>query len=98
MGEVKIDAGVTRDPPLYATTLFTCGDHYLLPSVGDMRDINGDVRTDLINLTQSALPWLCQGELIPGLGATIDERCPTNTIPPTTSTNLTTNLPGSPKD
>lgn len=45
-----------------------------------MRELHSDVRTDLINLTQSALPWLCQGEPIPDLDHTIDERRPTNTI------------------
>ena len=89
-GEAKVDTGVTRDPPLYASTLFICGDHYLLLSVDDMRELHSDIRTDLVNLTQSALPWLCQGRPIPGLGKTIDELRPDNTVTPTPSHPPTT--------
>ncbi|WP_156966776.1 hypothetical protein [Actinomyces israelii] len=45
--------------------MFICGDHYLLLSVNDMRELHSDIRTDLVNLTQSALPGLCQGRPTP---------------------------------
>ena len=83
-GEAKVDTGVTRDPPLYASTLFICGDHYLLLSVNDMRELHSDIRTDLVNLTQSALPWLCQDQPIPGLDQTMEQaRPPWATTAPT---------------
>lgn len=88
-GTAKVDTGKTRQEPLYATTVFVCDDRYLMLAIGDMRVVAGDTRQNLINLTQSALPWLCQGEPIPGLdGRTMDDYRPaeaTTTPTPTTS-------------
>ena len=88
-GTAKVDTGKTRQEPLYATTIFVCDDRYLMLAIHDMRVVAGDTRQNLINLTQSALPWLCQGEPIPGLdGRTMDDYRPaeaTTTPTPTTS-------------
>lgn len=88
-GTAKVDTGKTRQEPLYATTVFVCDDRYLMLAIHDMRVVAGDTRQNLINLTQSALPWLCQGEPIPGLdGRTMDDYRPaeaTTTPTPTTS-------------
>lgn len=58
------------------TTVFTCGDHYLLLTVMGNPEMNGDTLANFVSLTQSTLPWLCQGETVPGFGATMEEMRP----------------------
>lgn len=60
----------------YGSTAFTCGDHYLALSVDHSSLMAGDMRDNLIALTQSALPWLCQDQPIPGLGKTMEQARP----------------------
>lgn len=72
-GEARIDTGPDAH---YGTTVFTCEDHYLVLTVGEFSLTRGDVRTNLINLTQSALPWLCQDQPIPGLDQTMEQARP----------------------
>ena len=80
-GEARIDTGPNAH---YGTTVFTCEDHYLVLTVGEFSLTRGDVRTNLINLTQSALPWLCQDQPIPGLDQTMEQaRPPWATTAPT---------------
>ena len=80
-GEARIDTGPDAR---YGTTVFTCKDHYLALTVDEFSLTRGDVRTNLINLTQSALPWLCQDQPIPGLGQTMEQvRPPWATPAPT---------------
>lgn len=80
-GEARIDTGPDAH---YGTTVFTCKDHYLALTVDEFSLTRGDVRTNLINLTQSALPWLCQDQPIPGLGQTMEQaRPPWATTAPT---------------
>ena len=69
-GEARIDTGPDAH---YGTTVFTCEDHYLVLNVDEFSLTRGDVRANLINLTQSALPWLCQDQPIPGLGQTMEQ-------------------------
>lgn len=83
-GEARIDTGPDAR---YGTTVFTCKDHYLALTVDEFSLTRGDVRTNLINLTQSALPWLCQDQPIPGLGQTMEQaRPPWATTAPTEQT------------
>ena len=83
-GEARIDTGPDAH---YGTTVFTCKDHYLALTVDEFSLTRGDVRTNLINLTQSALPWLCQDQPIPGLGQTMEQaRPPWATTAPTEQT------------
>ena len=80
-GEARIDTGPDAH---YGTTVFTCEDHYLVLNVDEFSLTRGDVRANLINLTQSALPWLCQDQPIPGLGQTMEQvRPPWATTAPT---------------
>ncbi|WP_257210931.1 hypothetical protein [Actinomyces ruminis] len=60
----------------YGNTIYTCGDHYLALSIDHASVMAGDMRENLIALTQSALPWLCQDQPIPGLGKTMEEARP----------------------
>lgn len=60
----------------YGSTVFTCGDHYLALRIDHASVMAGDMRENLIALTQSALPWLCQDQPIPGLDKTMEEARP----------------------
>ena len=80
-GEARIDTGPNVH---YGTTVFTCKDHYPALTVDEFSLTRGDVRTNLINLTQSALPWLCQDQPIPRLNQTMERaRPPWATTAPT---------------
>jgi len=59
VGNAKI--GVGEDAP-YGATVFVCGEHYLSLSIKKFSAVRGDVRDNLVNLTESSLPWLCQGQ------------------------------------
>ena len=81
VGNAKI--GVGEDAP-YGTTVFVCGEHYLSLSIKKFSAVRGDVRDNLVNLTESSLPWLCQDQPIPGLGQTMEQVRPRwATAPPT---------------
>ncbi|WP_261799062.1 hypothetical protein [Actinomyces ruminicola] len=60
----------------YGNTIFTCGDHYLALSIDNASVMAGHMRENLIALTQSALPWLCQNQPIPGLDKTMEQARP----------------------
>ncbi|WP_237564312.1 hypothetical protein [Actinomyces sp. 432] len=60
----------------YGSTAFTCGDHYLALRIDHASVMAGDMRENLIALTQSALPWLCQNQPIPGLDKTMEQARP----------------------
>ena len=57
----------------YGSTVFTCGDRYLMLSIHDASEVSGDVKGNLVNLTHSTLPWLCGDEPVPGRGQTMEE-------------------------
>lgn len=57
----------------YGSTVFTCGDRYLVLSVYSIAAVRGDVKGNLVNLTHSTLPWLCGDEPVPGRGQTMEE-------------------------
>ena len=81
VGNAKI--GVGENAP-YGTTVFVCGEHYLSLSIKKFSAVRGDVRDNLVNLTESSLPWLCQDQPIPGLGQTMEQVRPRwATAPPT---------------
>ena len=63
------------------TTVYTCGNNFLLLTVMGSYEIRGSVRENLVNLTESVLPWLCQGEPVPGLGRTLEEMTPPWAVP-----------------
>ncbi|WP_247595425.1 hypothetical protein, partial [Actinomyces procaprae] len=79
----------------YGNTIFTCGDHYLALRIDNASAMAGDMRENLIALTQSALPWLCQNQTIPGLDKTMEQARPyyayPTPLPSPTPTNTTTN-------
>lgn len=72
-GRANVDKGPDAR---YGSTLFTCGDHYLALSAHDLSLMKGDPKANLTNLTQSALPWLCGEEPVPGWGRTMEEARP----------------------
>lgn len=75
-------ANVDKGPDVrYGSTLFTCGDHYLALRAHDLSLMKGDPKANLINLTQSALPWLCGEEPVPGWGRTMEEARPSYAHP-----------------
>jgi len=54
-------------------SVFVCGDHYFKAEVLDLAAMNGDLNTNLENLTFIALPWLCQNQPVPGSGRTMGQ-------------------------
>ena len=72
-GEAKVDAGSRPD---VGTTVYTCGDKQLILAVSDGSAMRGGLKANLVNLTQSTLPWLCGSSPIPGLGKTMEEYRP----------------------
>ena len=84
VGEAQIYSG---EPRTYGTTAFICGDHYLVMTVRDAKYMKGDLRSNLISMTEVSLPWLCQGQPVPGLGKTMEEiRSPSTTRSPSSET------------
>ena len=67
------------------TVLYNCGDryHYIMVSVMPRSGMKGNLKANLINLTSSMVPWMCQGHPIPGLGAPMDAAPPNPTGAPT---------------
>ncbi|PHP51311.1 urea ABC transporter substrate-binding protein [Actinomyces ruminis] len=80
----------------YGSTVFTCGDHYLAMSIRHASVMAGDMRENLIALTQSALPWLCQDQPIPGLGKTMEQARPYYAYPTPLPSPTPTNTPNNP--
>lgn len=72
-GEAKVDAGSRPD---VGTTVYTCGDKQLILAVSDGSAMRGGLKANLVNLTQSTLPWLCDSSPIPGLGKAMEEYRP----------------------
>ena len=70
VGEAQIYNGTPRG---HGTTAFTCDDHYLVMMVSDAKYMQGDLLSNLRVMTQNSLPWLCQGQPVPGLGMTMEE-------------------------
>ena len=54
-------------------SVFVCGDHYFKAEVLDLAAMNGDLNTNIENLTFIALPWLCQNQPVPGSGRTMGQ-------------------------
>ncbi|WP_240038299.1 hypothetical protein [Actinomyces procaprae] len=77
----------------YGSTVFTCGDHYLAMSIDNASAMAGDMRENLIALTQSALPWLCQNQPIPGLDKTMEQARPYYAYPTPLPSPTPTNTP-----
>ncbi|VEG28932.1 Uncharacterised protein [Actinomyces howellii] len=75
-GEAHFDRSGTS-----GTTVFTCGNHFFLAAVYNDGLVRGAVRPNLVNLTESVLPWLCGGEPMPGLGRTMEEMTPPWSVP-----------------
>ncbi|WP_244542570.1 hypothetical protein [Actinomyces glycerinitolerans] len=77
----------------YGSTVFTCGDHYLALTINHGSLMAGDMRENLIALTQSALPWLCQDQPIPGLDKTMEQARPYYAYPTPLPSPTPTNTP-----
>ena len=61
-------------------SVFVCGDHYFKVEVLDLAAMNGDLNTNLENLTFIALPWLCQNQPVPGAGRTMGQIKQTHSV------------------
>ena len=57
-----------------------CGDHYFKTEVLDLAAMNGDLNTNLENLTFIAPPWLCQNQPVPGVGRTMGQIKQTHSV------------------
>ena len=81
-GEAKVDGGSRPD---VGTTLYTCGDRQLILAVSDGSAMRGDMKANLVSLTQSTIPWLCGSAPIPGLGKTMEKYRPSFLMSPSPS-------------
>lgn len=81
------------------TALYNCGDryHYVMVSVLPRSGMRGDLRTNLISLASSMIPWVCQKESIPGLGIPMDTAPPNPTGAPTPPSDGLSSEPASAK-
>lgn len=69
---------------VYGAATFSCGDHVLVVSQKNYTgEYHGDPAANLVNMTRAAVPWLCQGEPIPGDGRTMEEHRPSSVPSPT---------------
>ena len=59
-GEVHID----KDSGI---AIIICGDAFIDVSLNPRAALSGDLKGNLINLATSMTPWVCNGEVIPGL-------------------------------
>ena len=89
-GEAKIDGG---DSPEVGTTVYTCGDRQIILAASDGSAMRGDMKTNLVNLTHSTLPWLCGSAPIPGLGESLEEYRPSFLKTPSPSVDGTADIP-----
>ena len=89
-GEAKVDGGSN---PEVGTTVYTCGDRQIILAASDGSAMRGDMKANLVNLTQSALPWLCGSSPIPGLGKTMEEYRPRFLKTPSPSADGTADIP-----
>ena len=61
VGEIHIDGSV-------GLAIITCGDAFGNVSFDPYSIPDGDLKGNLINIAISMTPWVCNGEVIPGLG------------------------------
>lgn len=82
VGEIHIDGSV-------GLAIIMCGDAFVNVSVSlnPHNTPDGNLKGNLINIATSMTPWVCNGEVIPGLGV------PLSPARPDTATTATTTAP-----
>ena len=81
VGEIHIDDSI-------GLAIITCGDAFVNVSVSlnPHNTPDGDLKGNLINIAISMTPWVCNGEVIPGLGVPLSPARPdTATTAPATA-------------
>ncbi|CAM2762525.1 hypothetical protein ACSL103130_01705 [Actinomyces slackii] len=53
--------------------VFQCDGHYVLVSIYPRQEVQGDLKSNMVNLATSMTPWVCGGETIPGRQETLEE-------------------------
>ena len=87
VGEIHIDGSV-------GLAIITCGDAFVNVSFDPYSIPDGDLKGNLINIAISMTPWVCNGEVIPGLGVPLSPARPdTATIAPATASASETPTP-----
>jgi hypothetical protein len=89
VGEIHIDGSV-------GLAIITCGDAFVNVSVSlnPHNTPDGNLKGNLINIAISMTPWVCNGEVIPGLGVPLSPARPdTATIAPATASASETPTP-----
>ena len=67
------------------SSIITCGNSFILVSFYPWQELGDNLDVNLRNLALSMVPWVCQGEPVPGLGADLTPAFPNGT--PTASTS-----------
>lgn len=80
VGEIHIDGSV-------GLAIIMCGDAFVNVSFDPYLIPDGDLKGNLINIAISMTPWVCNGEVIPGLGVPLSPaRSDTATTAPAAET------------
>ena len=69
VGEIHIDDSI-------GLAIITCGDAFVNVSFDPYSIPDGDLKGNLINIAISMTPWVCNGEVIPGLGVPLSPARP----------------------
>lgn len=67
------------------SSIITCGNSFILVSFYPWQELGRNLDVNLRNLALSMVPWVCQGEPVPGPGADLTPAFPDETV--TTSTS-----------
>ena len=67
------------------SSIITCGNSFILVSFYPWQELGDNLDVNLRNLALSMVPWVCQGEPVPGLGADLTPAFPNGTVTASTS-------------
>ena len=75
------------------SSIITCGNSFILVSFYPWQELGGDLDVNLRNLALSMVPWVCQGEPVPGLGVDLTPAFSDETATASTSPGASDTLP-----
>jgi len=75
------------------SSIITCGNSFILVSFYPWQELGGDLDVNLRNLALSMVPWVCQGEPVPGLGSELTPAFSDGTATASTSPDASEGAP-----
>lgn len=70
------------------SSIITCGNSFILVSFYPWQELGDNLEVNLRNLALSMVPWVCQGEPVPGLGSPLIPAFSSETATASTSTEV----------